>query len=60
MHHSLTVIVPVHNQLEHLKVCCDIVLANFRIRVKLKMLNIKKEINKIKFKILIITGTISI
>lgn len=30
MHHSLTVIVPVHNQLEHLKVCCDIVLANFR------------------------------
>ena len=30
MHHSLTVIVPVHNRLEHLKVCCDIVLANFR------------------------------
>lgn len=30
MHHSLTVIVPVRNQLEHLKVCCDIVLANFR------------------------------
>lgn len=30
MHHSLTVIVPVHNQLEHLKVCCEIVLANFK------------------------------
>ena len=29
MHHSLTVIVPVHNQLEYLKVCCEIVLANF-------------------------------
>lgn len=30
MHHSLTVIVPVHNQLEQLKVCCEIVLANFK------------------------------
>lgn len=30
MHHSVTVIVPVHNQLNHLKVCCEIVLANFR------------------------------
>lgn len=30
MHHSLTVIVPVYNQLDHLKVCCEIVLANFR------------------------------
>lgn len=30
MHHSVTVIVPVHNQLEHLKVCCEIVLSNFK------------------------------
>lgn len=30
MHRSLTVIVPVHNQLDYLKVCCEIVLANFK------------------------------